>query len=244
VSRPRFPASVAAFLAAVVCLALWVPAHGVTGGVTGNTAVVTGTVAVTQSTSPWVTQDSRLPTSLGQTTAANSLPVVFPLAAANAGAVRVTPDGVAFASFSNPLAVQVSADGTNAVSTSHPFLVQLSNGSASYSIPPTTTTPFSSLAAAGVLVKTGACTALGQDIVNNTPGTVYVQWFNRTTTAPDGTVPIIGGTGIASGNTPGPQNFGPYGVNFTTGCWMQLSSTFATMTAQASTAATGYVLFQ
>lgn len=44
---------------------------------TGSTTVVTGTVAVTQSTSPWVTNDPGIPDTLGQKTMANSTGVVL-----------------------------------------------------------------------------------------------------------------------------------------------------------------------
>jgi hypothetical protein len=47
------------------------------GGLKTHIQNFPATVAVTQSTSPWVTQETRLPTALGQTTMSASLPVAI-----------------------------------------------------------------------------------------------------------------------------------------------------------------------
>lgn len=107
-------------------------------------------------------------------------------------------------------------------------------------------TTFTSIPTAGQSIKTGAGIAYVVSIINTTGAAEFAQVFDATTTRPTATVPLQTSASTAN-NGQSQTTLGSiiYGIPFTNGLWLQMSTTLQTMTAlAASTSTTGFILWK
>ena len=97
----------------------------------------------------------------------------------------------------------------------------------------------STLVTTGVSIKSSAGMLFGYQIYNNTGVTIFLLFFNATSTQSNGASPLGGfhGPSLATG-TLGTTAVTPKGRHFSTGIWMQASSTVNTLTALTGGSAT------
>lgn len=227
------------------------------GSITVDGAVtVSGTATVTQGTAAAAGAPWSMELSDGSAFYTAAKTGQLPTALAAGGGLKI--EGVASG-------VNVPVLQGTAAAAGAPWSVELSDGSAFYtgaktgqlptslgqqtaasslSVVPakTSVTAFSSLATAGVLIKSGAGVVYFLQLINNTGGTISPMLFDATSTQSNGAVPlhvcVATTTGAFNNHNIGATNVG---VPFTNGLWLQNSSSIPTMTSIASTACTGHV---
>lgn len=208
-----------------------VPATGATFPISGSvTATISGTVPVTQSTSPWVTSgtvtgtvttnqgtspwvvsDAQLPSALGPQASASSLSVV-------------PATGSMFAVTQSTSPWLVSQSGS-------PWGVTDTNSGPGTSIKGT-----SPLTATGFIIKSGSCVLLGGYAYNLTGGAAYFMVFNGTALPLPGTVPDFS-TNVVSSNNNVTLTVPADGVAMSSGCYGVWSTTLSTGLAVTSSGA-------